>query len=553
MINNRKTLSLLIISVPQVILVSYLLFIKGLYYATLDDLLIGDIIRGAFTGGEFNAVYTSPIYNILVHAAYSIFPDIGWFGISLVLIELTAMLVSDLIISSECDDMVQSCFTSVVLFVCWYLMWHHFTYTTVAYSAVLCATVALYCLLDDEKSSFFYKIAFVSFFIIAVLVRKDTLVSMIIILFPLFIRRSVRKKRVRYIYMIVGLGIVYMLAGLLNNGLIKILENDGYEWNESIEYIGDHMDKQDVYESGVWDECEVECFYEQIMYDKDIYSIENADRVADYSRGKPFKEKIATALARLQTILNELRHPKRYENIYFVVLVLLFLLNCIAGRKYMIDSALIISGFILTLAVFAYINRYLYRTVMPGGVLAIMLLMLVGGYCSNKRLSYAGIAVSAGICILMIVTWIPYMKDRASQYDTRNIEAADYFASHQDKLYLAAQTEAFGLMNCIPLIGVPPYDKANLVGNWNMYTGSYYAIVDDYGIDDPDHLVRSIPDNDVIRLVARTENGVPDHFLDFISEHSGNDDVHAELEDTFYTVWMGEWGVYRIKSTLERP
>lgn len=80
-----------------------------------------------------------------------------------------------------------------------------------------------------------------------------------------------------------------------------------------------------------------------------------------------------------------------------------------------------------------------------------------------------------------------------------------------------------------------------------MYTGSYYAIVDSYGLKDPDHLVRSIPGSDTIRLVARTEDGVPDYFMQFISEHSGKADVHAELEDTFYTVWMGEWGVYRVK------
>jgi len=89
--------------------------------------------------------------------------------------------------------------------------------------------------------------------------------------------------------------------------------------------------------------------------------------------------------------------------------------------------------------------------------------------------------------------------------------------------------------------------RANLIGNWNVYTGSYYAIGDSYGLKDPNHLVRSIPGSDTIRLVSRTEDGVSDYFMQFISEHSGKADVHAELEDTFYTVWMGEWGVYAIK------
>lgn len=547
MANKKKTFGYILIALPQIVMVLYLLIFSGLYYATLDDLLIGDIIRGAFTGGEYNAVYPSPVYNILVSGLYSIAPHIGWHGVVLLLIEFSAMLVTDYMISNKCHDLLESVFASGVLIVCWYLMWHHFTFTTVSYSAVICAGVALYCILQADQWNRAHVVIFAVSILMSILVRREVIASLIIIVTPFFLWRLVRDKQMRFLRLLAVLVVVYGMSGVLNSGLIKVLENEGYEWNESLEYIANHMDKQEIYDAGVWDESEIECFYEQIMYDKDVYSMENANEVAAFSRRRPFVEKLSIALGRLISILNDLRHPKRYENICFVLLVLIAVLNCLAGRRYMADTAMLALGFLLTLVVFAYINRYLYRTVMPGGVLTIMLLLMAGGLMDNSRLERIGTAMCLGVLIMMMVTGIPYRADRASQFDAQNIEAAEYFADHQDKLYLAAQSEAFGLMNCIPAMSVPPYEKANLIGNWNMYTGSYYAIVDSYGLKDPDHLVRSIPNSDTIRLVARTETGVPDYFIQFISEHSGKADVHAELEDTFYTVWMGEWGVYRVR------
>lgn len=547
MANKKRILGYTIIVLPQIVMVLYLLIVNRLYFVTLDDLLIGDIIRGAFSGGEYNAVYPSPVYNILVSGLYSLAPHVGWHGIVLVLIELSAMLGSDYMISYKCHDLLESTFVSVVLFICWYLMWHHFTYTTVSYSAVICAGVSLFFFLTDDSTKIGLKLLCSVYILLSIIVRRDVIASMIIIAFPMLVWRTIKERRIRYICVLVVLGFVYLLAGVITDGLIKVIENDDYEWNGSIEYIGDHMDKKEIYDAGVWDDCEIECFYEQIMYDKDVYSMEKAKEVADYSKHRPFNEKLSIALERLISILNDLRHPKRYENIYFVLLVLLAILNCLVGRKYIADTAMLSLGFLLTLVVFAYINRYLYRTVMPGGVLTIMLLLMVGRVTGGRRLEYIGTAMCLGVLILMIVTGIPYRADRASQFDPQNTEAAEYFADHQDKLYLAAQSEAFGLMNCIPAMSVPPYERANLIGNWNMYTGSYYAIVDSYGLKDPDHLVRSIPDSDTIRLVARTEDGVPDYFMKFISEHSGKENVHAELEDTFYTVWMGEWGIYSVR------
>ncbi len=94
---------------------------------------------------------------------------------------------------------------------------------------------------------------------------------------------------------------------------------------------------------------------------------------------------------------------------------------------------------------------------------------------------------------------------------------------------------------------MPSYDKANLIANWNNFSGSYYALTESYGIADPYHLVSEIPGSDTIRLVATMESGVPDYLIEFINEHSDSKDVHVVLEDTFTTVWMGEWGVYAIK------
>ena len=148
----------------------------------------------------------------------------------------------------------------------------------------------------------------------------------------------------------------------------------------------------------------------------------------------------------------------------------------------------------------------------------------------------------------MLSSHVPYYRDRSSQFNEANNEAIRYFSNHQDTLFLAAQSEVYGLSSCVPVLKVPLYKKANFTGDWNTYSEGYYSLTSNYGIKDPDHLAKEAIDNERIRFLAQTDKGIPSYVMNFLEKYPHNGVIKAELVDTFYTPWMGEWGVYAILS-----
>ena len=549
---------------PSFFICAVLLFYNGLYYATVDDLVIQDIVRGAFTGGAWDGVFISPLLSYPLSIAYRSINNVNWLGLFYISVMFGSILASGLVFSKYCrGDFRKAVLSGLILFICWYQILWHFSFTTVAYSADIAGILMLLYTIWDKRVDSFAKrwelIAWIAagvlLIFVGILIRSSTIISMIIILFPVVAYRLVRYREYKGMLLMLGLALLYLGISLIGNGIVSTSEiEESYErWNQARSDIGDYMSKEETLEAGIWDEDETDCFFEQIQYDKDIYNYENARAISSRYKQRSIDQKIKDALYNLRILLSDIRHPRRYENLYVVVLLAAVVYACIMLKHMDADIIMLLIGFIITLVAFAWIGRCLYRTIMPGGIFATLLVLLIllmeaDGKDVHRWTLSIGMIAAVFLAFFMMVIHVPYRRDRAGQYDRANLQAIEYFAEHQNKLFLAAQSEAFGIANCVPVTDVPYNDIANLTGNWNMYSESYYDIAEHYNVDDPDHLVRSIPDSDIIRLVARKEDGVPDYFMRFISEHSGKTDVHAELEDTIYTVWMGEWGVYAIKS-----
>lgn len=548
---------------PSFFICAVLLFYNGLYYATVDDLVIQDIVRGAFTGGAWDGVFISPLLSYPLSMAYGSITNVNWLGLFYISVMLGSMLASGLVFSECCrGDIKKAVLAGLILFICWYQILWHFSFTTVAYSSDIAGILMLLYIIWNKGRGVFEKkwelIAWITvgilLIVIGSLIRSDTIISMIIILFPVVAYRLLKYREYRGGLLVLGLVVLYVSVLFIGRMIVSTsdVENSYKRWNQVRSDIGDYMSKEETLEAGIWDEDETDCFFEQIQYDKDIYNYENARAISSRYKQRGIDQKVRAALYNLRVLLNDMRHPRRYENIHVVVLIAVVAYACFLLKHVDADIIMVLVGFVTTLVAFAWIGRFLYRTIMPGGIFATLLVLLVflmetDGRGERRLILSIGMIATAFLVVFMMIIHVPYRKDRAGQYDRSNLQAIEYFAEHQDKLFLAAQSEAFGIANCVPVTNVPYNDIANLTGNWNMYSESYYAIAEHYSVDDPDHLVRSIPNSDIIRLVARKEDGVPDYFMRFISEHSGKEDVHAELEDTFHTVWMGEWGVYAIK------
>ncbi len=545
-----------IIFAPSLIWLFFQLYYNGLFYTTVDDLLIQDIVRGAYTGGAWDGVFISPILSVPLSCLYSCVPGINWLGCLYFFVMLTSMIVSDLILCFACkDDLKNAFFSSIVAFICWYQMWLNFSFTTVAYGAAIAGGLVLIAVMNNGRYSRGLIVTGVLLIVLGSIIRVDVLLSIVLVLMPWGILSFLGSRSWKGIAIIAFLLTLYLGVTIIGKCIVSVSETEKayHRWNTVRSELGDFMTPEDVLSTGVWNEDETKCFYEQIQYDKDVYNEEQAELIISRKKNEGIVGRITNTIDNLTVIFNELRHPRRYENIYWFLLIVLVVVTCFVRGRFDGTAIMVLLGFLVTLGVFAWIGRFLYRTMMPGGVFATLILLY---FCDNsthieikhKKYLYLGIVFTAGVLLLMVTTHIPYQRDRASQFDDRNLEAIEYFADHQNNLYLAAQSEAFGIANCVPVFAVPSYEKANLIGNWNMYSESYYGIADSYGISEPDHLVKNIPDSDNIRLIARVSDGVPDCFIGFIRSHSGNENISTELEDTFHTVWMGDWGVYKVVS-----
>ena len=544
-----KRIKLCIIVLPQFILLGYIIFVYGLYYSTLDDLLIADIMRGAFQGGSWDATYTSPLFSILMSILYNCWPDISWCGFTYVAIEFISMLLIDKLLYDRSSDIYSTLIYSLVSFICWYQMWWHFTYTTVAYAAVTAGALYIYTYTAERTISLPRLLPGIILFITGALIRREVLASVIIVLTPYLLWKLFREKNYYSLLLLFISITLYMGVGIINQSIKKTSETEWEytKWDYVRQDVADHNSKEDILATGVWNDFETDCFYEQIEYDRDIYNIEKAGQVQKKLNNTSAPDKAKVAICNILAALDQYRHPKRYENTYFFLLLLLTMFAFIMDRAHTVNILMLDLGFFLTIVVFSYINRIQYRVAMPGGIIATIFVLYIISLEYKGALKYLPAIAILLETLLMVVHHIPYMADRSGQFDPQNKIAIEYLNEHSDKLFLAAQTDAFGLANCIPVLEVPSYNKANLIGNWNMYSESYYSIVSSYGISDPDHLVRSIPGNENIRLISKTEDGVPIYFIRFIEEYSGKTDVTVELEDTFDTVWMGEWGIYAIR------
>ena len=561
-ITHRFNMSFIVLF-PSAILCIVMIFCNSLYYATVDDLVIQDIVRGAFTGGAWDGVFISPLLSYPLSIAYRSINNVNWLGLFYISVMFGSIIASGLVFSKYCrGDFRKAVLSGWILFICWYQILWHFSFTTVAYSSDIAGILMLLYIIWDRKGDSFEKrwkliagiAAGVLLIFVGILIRSSAIISMIIILFPVVAYRLLKYREYRGGLLVLGLVVLYVSVLFIGRMIVSTsdVENSYKRWNQVRSDIGDYMSKEETLEAGIWDEDETDCFFEQIQYDKDIYNYENARAISSRYKQRSIDQKIKDALYNLRILLSDIRHPRRYENIHVVVLIAVVAYACFLLKHVDADIIMVLVGFVTTLVAFAWIGRFLYRTIMPGGIFATLLVLLVflmetDGRGERRLILSIGMIAAAFLVVFMMIIHVPYRKDRAGQYDRSNLQAIEYFAEHQDKLFLAAQSEAFGIANCVPVTDVPYNDIANLTGNWNMYSESYYAIAEHYSVDDPDHLVRSIPNSDIIRLVARKEDGVPDYFMRFISEHSGKEDVHAELEDTFHTVWMGEWGVYAIK------
>ena len=544
----NKQVKFILIVLPQFMLISYILVVHGLFYVTLDDLLISDVIRGAFQGGSWNSTYTSPIFSIMMSHLYEIWPQVSWCGYTYVAIELLSMVFIDNILYYNAKSINMTLFYSITSFICWYQMWWHFTYTTVAYAAATASILYMYILVIERKvQKPLCLLPSIILFLFGTLIRREVIASVIIILGPFLVWKTLSTKL--YTPLILLLFVVLMYFGVGYNAIKKTsdIEWEYTKWDSVRQDVADHHNKEDILATKVWNEYETDCFYEQIEYDRDVYNLEKAKQVQKVLNDIPLSKRLKITVDNTLFILNQYRHPKRYENTYVYLIVMLSVIAFIFDRSHVIDFLILDFGFIFTIIVFSYINRFQYRVAMPGGILAILFILCTIAPCYKNFVKYIPVIVLLLESFVMIVLHIPYRADRASQYLPQNKVAMTYQAENSDKLFLAAQTEAFGLANCVPVLEVPSYTKANLIGNWNMYSESYYSIVKSYGIYDPDHLVKSIPGSNIIRLIAKTKDGVPDYFIEFIKERSGKNNIRVDLEDTFNTIWMGEWGIYAIR------
>jgi len=550
----KKRNRIILYVIPKAFYLLWLFFCHGLYYVTCDDVVINSMAAGGWGEPTQYLCVESPVLGYLTQLLFRICPDINWLGVIYVGLMLAGTVMIDILLAEKESSFPETCLMSVVTWNCCFLLWSYFTFTIVSYTCAIAGM--LWCMEAVKRKQYLPRILPGMLLLTSgMLIRATSVYSLIIVIGFYAVYELLFRKNWRFmllcIFIVAEVNIVKQTDRILNEQ--SNIQMEYRIWNSARSAVGDYLTPEQVAESRNFSDAGIQAFYGAFLWDRELYSSEKLREVKAVNMPELRKNNFLRFYLEFVNIWKDLTGWNDYYSYYFILFSIILLFEIFRGDGHLREILLVCAGALSTRFLFFVLGRTVYRVLMPGYLFAILCIL-----CLSQRFRKKSRSVIVYLTAILVMDIFLLRAFYVSQTDTNwvyeksNYKVLEYLSENKDKLFLHCTGIAYSLemAKTVPEFSGKDY-TSNLIGNWNIYSDSYYKFLENYNIYNPDRLVLDFPDSDVIRLVMTGGQELPDYIIEFIEERTGLK-VTAKLEESITGTGYGDWNIYSIHTTADK-
>lgn len=555
-----------VIIAPQIIFFVYLVLSKSIHFITNDDTTMVAIASGAYGNPSEYLINSHIFLGYLTKFLFTKFPIINWLAMIYLFIELMGFIAIDIVFIKKQPKAFMVVFNSAILFCIFTLFITYFTFTTVAFLAGIAGII--WCIDSYTKNNNRFSRSYVVgvvLIIFSIIIRKDAILAIAIFLVPLAVYNFIKFRNSSVLKLIAICIISMSILSFANNHIARKnpIQDSFMNWGAARQKALDSavidydLHKSDFMEIG-FSKAAYDAVYNAFYYHKDTFT---TDAFTAMSQMNSITERYNFNVLNWMIDQNEQFHKISYMNFYlFLSTIIWMIFLLIAPQNFQRNSILLSSAFMLSI-LFYVLERNPYRVVMPGFMLATLMILLFSPTEFNLKYElrfnkYMPIILKMNLIITIIGLCLSFTLLNSYRkmgnniiYDISNRKVLNYLAEHNNQLFLAGgEAATFGIDVSRDIFDFAGKNsKWNLVGNWETYSVPYFELMKYYDIDDPNNIINEIADNDIIRLINPMGEPVPEWVIDLISEKT-HQKVKSVCVDTITNTGLGDWNVYAIVS-----
>lgn len=513
---KRFYYNLLIIALCNAIfLLAYFTYFR-IYFAINDDVAMSGLmagIQGYFPG---YSVFVNFILSYLISKLARIIPSINWYGLYL----LSTCYVSFIFIGTVILDKMRIKLGSaiyIVILACGFIpILSYFSFTTIAYIAILAGVIFIVYGYQSEVKSIKYVCYILGtlMFINGSFIRYKCFLTGVILLFA-FIILEIIKDGIKYMKinikktMILGL-VIFIVCGF--SMVFRTYSMNQYykdnTWNEYVKFnkarsnlidfgLPQYYENKELYDSVGWSENDYNIFSSYSFPEHEKFSTENLEKIYEYKKSNDEAIKLDEAMMKFMETIK-----KNFSiQICILLILLVSIYNIYFSRNKLMSICISLFPFMMHI-IFILMNRSPYRVVYPHYLIAVILLLFISNDYEEIFNENINIRVDSRLvnCILamiigssIIFSIDPLYKQynnrkeaKTDEYLQQSIEVYNYLCNDNENVYLTSMNYNGDIVRANSILRWNlPGSKENVIsaGGWLSRSKNVEYFKDYNGID----------------------------------------------------------------------
>ncbi len=559
----------------QAALLIFIILTDRLLYATCDDTTMVAIAGGGYGLPCEYIINMHIVTGWILKALFTYVPGVNWVTVLYIFTYIISFLYLDKITLEGVSVRPLFVFARIIILdISFYLLISHFTFTVAAYASVIAGTAAILYAFKKvfekrKKDAVLHFLAGILYFILAALIRAETIKTALVMLAVLCIYELIRHRNAKYLILeAAAFGI--MVFGIQSHRILterNPLQKEFLTWgelrSEALDCAVVPYDEERFQQAGM-SKADYDACYQVFYYIKDAVSKENMQKLIEWNHAenKYNFDGIGYLIEYFRSVSDFHSSTAVCKWVFWAV----FLTNliCAKTRRGRMQICSVCIGTLGVDFLYYLIQRALYRVVMPAYLLGTILCLILSeeskreaewfqkNKISVKKIYVTGCVLFAVICTASFAV----MQDDAqtAAYTQERHKVLDYMEKNNDKLFLAGDPSAFSIGVCKSVWDYAGRDyKWNLIGNWEIYSVASNQLLDLYGYSDYENIAKAAINNEHMLFLTAQSFGFEErtnYVIDLYEKYYGIRPSFQKVEDicvnTLNHTIYERWAVYEI-------